>query len=1377
MSQEVTSASPEPKEPQPNDEALGIAGRSARFFIRSPLSPLFYVAMLLMGLLGLVLTPRQEDPQISVPMIDIMVQYPGASAQQVANLAMQPLERIMSEIPGVKHVYSASQRSQGMVTVEFDVGQPMGPSLVKVNDKLASNMDKIPPGVLPPLVKSKGIDDVPIVTLTLWSKDLDRDGEPDVDDGQLRLLAQDVLQAIKQVKNTGPGMVVGGRREQITIDVYPERLSGYRISLDQVAQTLKTANAEATAGGVEASGSRFAVTTGSFLTSVDDINRLVVGTFNDTPIYMHDVARVALGPEDASQLVSFYSGPAAANEEAAEGRPAVTIAVAKKELTNGVTVANAIIERVEELKGTRIPNNVEVSVTRNYGQTADQKVSELIWKLIKATFFVFVLVLLAFRALRPAMVVMLVIPVVLFMTVFVAWIWGITIDRVSLFALIFSIGILVDDAIVVIENIYRRWLQEGRTDDETAVDAVREVGNPTILATFTVIAALLPMGFVSGMMGPYMAPIPKLGSVAMFISLFAAFVFTPYLAISRWLRPSMAYLEAAERREHRDAEHLERFFRGILTPLIESPSKRRIFRLVLWGSFLFACSFFYFNWVAVKMMPLDNKPEFSVVVDMPEGTALPVTANLAHRMAERLREIPEVTAIQLYAGTARPFDFNGMVRHYYLRSDPWQAELQVQLTDKHARKRTSHQIAVDARDALEKIWKGTDAAVAVVEMPPGPPVLQSVVAEIHGPTPELRRQFARDTTAYFRKAESARDVDNYMRSPYDFWRFDVDTEKAVRRGISVDAVNRNLAMALGGAAVGDIKQPQGQQSGHEPVQIVVQVPLGERSQVQRLGDLPIQSSQGFTVPLRELGEFRKAPEDDTIFNKDLRGVEFVVADVGGRLAAPVYAMFQVQDLMAADNYTAPDGTKPAAGGAFGDAFYWFSPPPDDSRLSWEWGGEWTVTFETFRDMGAAFMVALVLIYILVVWEFGNFRIPLVIMAPIPLTLLGIIPAHFIMSKLGLGGEFTATSMIGWIALAGIIVRNSILLVDFSIHEIQRGIPVAEAVIRSCKIRTRPILITALALVAGSSVIITDPIFQGMAISLLAGTVVSTVLTLIVIPLGCVAASRDLCEVAAATATNLPASGLPCQIEAAQAAAAKPLRESGGFSGALAKLGSILTLVFYAVRGIGLLLWDMVKGYARPKAPPKSGSTAAARAASAPARTAGVLSRALAKLAQILTLIFFGLRGILILLLDMAKSALRPKPPPRPRPRPSSPDGSGTPGAGPGTPPAGTAPATPSAPPAPAAASVSRARLAAAETPAPAATGKAQAAGAASAKRAGRKVANGSGTGKGAVTRTTDATAKRAALENAKPTLPSVQKKAPRRGIRLKIDDDSGDSDS
>jgi multidrug efflux pump subunit AcrB len=740
------------------------------------------------------------------------------------------------------------------------------------------------------------------------------------------------------------------------------------------------------------------------------------------------VALVSQGPEDATQLVAYYTGSAATEGLKADGVPGVTIAVAKKELTNGVSVANAIIAKVEELRGSRIPHNIEVSVTRNYGESADDKVSELIFKLFIATGWVFLLVWAAFRALRPAIVVMLVIPVVLLMTIFVAWIWGYTIDRVSLFALIFSIGILVDDAIVVVENIYRRWLEEGHTGDDIAVEAVAEVGNPTILATFTVIAALLPMGFVSGMMGPYMQPIPALGSAAMFISLFAAFVFTPYLAISKWLRPSMHYLEAAEKREHKEAEKLEKLFRKLLVPLIESKSKRTLFKLVLWGTFAFTLSFFYFKWVAVKMLPLDNKPEYSVVIDMPEGTALPVTANLAHRMAEKLRATqPEITAIQLYAGTARPFDFNGMVRHYYLRSDPWQGELQIQLLHKKQRKRSSHQMAVEAREVLAKLVAGTGAKIAVVEMPPGPPVLQSVVAEIHGPSPEVRRQFARDMTDVFSKAQSLVDVDNLLRESYDYWRFDVDTEKAVRAGISVDVINRNLAMALGGAPMGDVKE----QAGHEPMKIVMQVPLSARSDIERLGDLPVQSAAGMTLPLRELGRFQRVPEEDIIYRKDLRAIEYVTADVGGRLAAPIYGMFQIQDVLDETGYQAPDGVVPQG--------YWTDAPPSDRVSSWEWTGEWTVTYETFRDMGAAFAVALVLIYILVVWEFGNFRIPLVIMAPIPLTLLGIIPAHFIMFSLNMGGEFTATSMIGWIALAGIIVRNSILLVDFSIHEVQKGV--------------------------------------------------------------------------------------------------------------------------------------------------------------------------------------------------------------------------------------------------------------------------------------------------------------------------------------------------
>ncbi|MES9858555.1 MAG: efflux RND transporter permease subunit [Sedimenticola sp.] len=1166
MSQEDLNNSNQKIANPESEQHLGLAGKTARFFINSPLSPLFFISMMLMGLLGLMMTPRQEDPQISVPMIDIFVQYAGASADQVANLAIGPLERIMSEIDGVKHVYSASQRGMGMVTIEFDVGEQMGPSLVKVNDKIDSNMDKIPPGVSPPLVKAKGIDDVAVVNITLWSKDLDKDGAPDVDDGQLRMLAHDVLQSIKEIPDTSSGSVVGGRAEQVTVEVFPERLSGYGVTLDQVASTIRTANSERQAGGIESGGTHFSVMTGSFLKSADDISRLVVGTHNNVPVYVHDVALVTQGPEDAKQLVAYYTGPASDTEQHATGVPAVTIAVAKKPGVNGVTVANNVIKRVNDLKGSRIPANVEVSITRDYGKTADDKVNELIFKLFVATGFVFLLVLAAFRALRPAVVVVMVIPVVLLMTIFYAWIGGYTIDRVSLFALIFSIGILVDDAIVVVENIYRRWLEEGKTDAETAIDAVREVGNPTILATFTVIAALMPMGFVSGMMGPYMAPIPALGSAAMLISLFAAFVFTPWLAISRMLRPTMSYLKTAEQREHKEAEWLEGLYRRLLMPLIESHRKRIIFRVVLWGSFFLACSMFYTNMVVVKMLPLDNKPEFSVVLDMPEGTALPVTANMAHKIAANIRKLPEVVALQVYAGTARPYDFNGMVRHYYLRQDPWQAEIQVQLLDKTERKRKSHEIAVQVRQELRALIKESGAKAAVVEMPPGPPVLQSVVAEVHGPTAEIRRQVARDLTGIFSQTQSLVDVDNLMRDDYEYWRFYVDTEKSVRRGVSVDSINRNLSMALGGMVLGDVKQ----RAGHEPVNIIIQVPLAERSQITRLGDLPVQASSGVSLPLRELGKFERVAEEDIIFHKDLRGVEFVTADVGGELAAPVYGMFQVQDLLTAQDYTTPDGVKLHEGGMVDDGFHWFSPPLDDTKTSLEWTGEWTVTFETFRDMGGAFMVALVLIYILVVWEFGNFRIPALIMAPIPLTLLGIIPMHAVM-----GAEFTATSMIGWIALAGIIVRNSILLVDFAVHEIQRGIPVTEAVISSCKTRTRPIVITAFALVCGSGVILTDPIFQGMAISLASGVLVSTILTLVVIPLGCIKASKALCEVAAdgydTGSTPLPEMDEPVAPSTPSMPKTPILLTLWG------KLVTVLLMTFYAVRGIYLLLSQLLGG--------------------------------------------------------------------------------------------------------------------------------------------------------------------------------------------------------
>jgi multidrug efflux pump subunit AcrB len=1069
---------------KPDEKKLGLAGRVAANFIHSPLSPLLFFAMLAMGLMGLLLTPRQEDPQISVPMIDIFIAYPGVDASQVMSLAVEPFERILSEIPRLKHVYSAAERGQAVITLQFAVGEDINDSLIKVHDKIQSHLDLMPPGVMPPLVKPKGIDDVPVINLTLWSED--------VDDAALRHLGLELLQRLKQIPNTGHSFLVGGRREIVHVDIEPARLARFNLSPVQLAQQLQAANNTLATGHSEAANLRFALYAGDFLRTLDDVQNLVVASQQGRPVYLRDVARVYLAPEDYQNMVQYYGGPQYKyyhpGEKIPEGAPAVTLAIAKKIRSNGVAVANAILAEVEQLKGVLIPENVHVAVTRDYGYTANEKVNDLIKKLFIATGAVTILVLLALGW-QPAVVVTAVIPVVLLMTLFSAMLIGMTVDRVSLFALIFSIGILVDDAIVVVENIYRRWLLAGRMDTHIAIDAVREVGNPTILATFTVVAALLPMGFVTGMMGPYMAPIPVLGSVAMIFSLFAAFAFTPWLAMR--IRPSMKALHKAAEGEHKTEAFLEKFFRFLIVPLVKIPLLGWLFLLSLFVAFFASVYLFASTDVTVKMMPYDNKPEFSVVIDLPEGVALTETATVARKIVNILQDIPEIIALQTYVGTARPFDFNGMVRHYYLRAGSHQGEVQVQLLDKKKRKRTSHELAVLAREKIAPLLKDYPGLVlTVVEMPPGPPVLQTVVAEIYGPNSETISQVAKDMEAIFRAVDSLTDVNTFLTADHSVLRFKVDSERAQRLGVSPEHIVRNLHIALAESAVTDLKRG----NFLEPTDIIIKVPLALRSQLPELLELPIMSQSGKVVPLQELGEFILEPQDKTIFHKDLREVQYVMADVTGRLGAPIYPMLEVEKRL--KDYVTPDGV--TLSGNF------MGPPANTTKSGFEWAGEWTVTYETFRDMGIAFGVALIAIYILVVWQFGNFIIPLVIMAPIPLTLLGIVPGHWL-----LGAEFTATSMIGFIALAGIIVRNSILLVDFSIMEVARGVSVLDAVVNACKSRARPILITALALVAGSSVILTDPIFQGMAVSLLFGVLISTFLTLLVIPLGCVSAGKFL----------------------------------------------------------------------------------------------------------------------------------------------------------------------------------------------------------------------------------------------------------------------------
>ena len=1070
---------------------LGIAGKLTKAFITSPLSIIIFFAMLGAGIIGLIATPRQEDPQISVPMIDLFVEYPGASSDQVANIVVKPLERLMSQILGVKHVYSVSDKSQGIITVEFDVGQKMNDSIIKVRDKMLANLDFMPPGARKPLIKPKEIDDVPIVTLTLWSKSLD--------DGQLRSLALELLQQLEKVKDTNNGFVVGGRKEIFHVDIYPGRLAGYDVSIQQISNTIGSANVRGRTGSIELNGYNMEVYSGDFFNKVEDIENLVVTVVNGKPVYVRDVADVYYAPEDTHQMVNYYTGRAYDGMEKATGEQAVTVAVAKKYGTNGVKVANDILEKVEELKGRLIPDNVEVSVTRNYGKTAKDKVNALIIKLFIATGAVTVLVWFALGT-RPAIVVTLVIPVVLLMTIFSAWIFGMTIDRVSLFALIFSIGILVDDAIVVTENIYRRWLIDNKITIKTAIDAVREVGNPTILATFTVVAALVPMAAVRGMMGPYMAPIPILGSVAMMFSLFAAFVFTPYFIMK--IVPPLNVLHKMHEKEEKEAKKLHAFFHGTISKLYDVKMYGWGFLIGLVIAFFASMSMFYTTSVAVKMLPLDNKSEFGVVVDMPDGTALANTGSVLHQMAQVLRNIPEVVAIQSYTGTAKPFDFNGLVRHYYLRQNSSEGELQIQLAGKDDRDRSSHEIALEARELLKQIAADAGANYAVVEMPPGPPVLRPVVAEVYGPDKTTRRQLANDLTELFKESGTMTDIDNLMRDEYPVIDFEVNTEKASRFGVSVQTIKETLAMAMSSYNIGTIRL----KNALEPSRICIQVPLFKRSQLSYLTQLPVPSQYGGMIPVSELGSFVYKKQDDLIFHKDLADVEYVLGEPIGRLSAPIYAMFAVDDLLL--RYQTIDGEQLQG--------EYLGPPKNQNVPGFEWGGEWTVTYETFRDMGMAFGVALVVIYMLVVWQFGNFIVPAVIMAPIPLTLLGIVPGHWL-----LGAEFTATSMIGWIALAGIIVRNSILLVDFTVQEYAKGVPFFDAVVNSCSSRTRPILITAFALVGGSSVILADPIFQGMAISLLFGVLISTVLTLIVIPLGTLSAGEASCRNIAVNMGILP----------------------------------------------------------------------------------------------------------------------------------------------------------------------------------------------------------------------------------------------------------------
>ncbi len=1068
----MTSGSSSPANPggycAPPPSHNGISGRIAAYFIKSPLTPLLLVAFFLIGLLGTAITPREEDPQISVPMVDILVAYPGAGATEVTNLISEPLERLMSELSGVKHVYSASQDGMSMVTVRFNVGEEMEPSLVKLYDKLQSHMDLIPKGVMPPLVKPRSIDDVPVVTVTLSSKVVDL--------VQLRKLGLDLQQRFKSLPGTGQSFVTGGSFEQLRVEVEPSQLAIHGLTMSQIAQALTAANQRLPGGDIVDGNAWFDVYTGDFLKSEAEVGELVIATEQGRPVYLRDVAKIHHGESEKKTIVT---DTIRREDGSFTTNPAVTVAVAKKRGTNGVTVAEDILAELDVARSNLIPSDVDVTVSRDYGATAKDKVTHLIMKLFIVSALVTVLALVA-MGIRPALIVLITIPVVLLMSLAVAYIFNFTINRVSMFALVFAIGILVDDAIVVVENVYRRWLESGRTDDVMTAEAVDEVGNPTILATFTVVAALLPMGFVSGMMGPYMLPIPVLSSAAMIFSLLAAFAFVPWIAAK--LKPSMSSLEKAAEREHRQSHHIARAYDGVVGPIMRSRLLGRITLLAIILAMLAAVALFPLKAVAFKMLPYDNKSELQIVLDMPEGSDLFATANLMNRFGEELQKIPEVIAFQTYSGSSSPFNFNGLVRHYFMRQQPWKGDIAVQLLDKAERHRTSHDVAMQIRSIVAPMAEASGARVVVAEAPPGPPVLAPVVAEIYGPTPDTRRQLASDMLAMMKKTPDLVDINTFMERPHNRIAFKADRQRASMYGVALADINREVLMATGGFEAGPLKSER----NLEQAVIILQAPLATRVNLGNLLELPVRAANGTSVPLGELGRFEVEEVGKPIYHKDLRAVEYVTADVIGKMGAPLYGMLGVEGALA--EYTAPDGQK--VSGNF------FSRPGDTSVSGFKWDGEWEVTYVTFRDMGLAFMAALVLIYILVVAEFRSFLLPLIVMAPIPLTLIGIVPGHWL-----LGADFTATSMIGFIALAGIIVRNSILLVEFARAKVGEGMAVKDAITLAAQVRLRPILITALALVIGSMVLLSDPIFQGMAVSLLFGSRFAPSLPLVAFPRG------------------------------------------------------------------------------------------------------------------------------------------------------------------------------------------------------------------------------------------------------------------------------------
>jgi multidrug efflux pump subunit AcrB len=1061
---------------------FGLAGKIAHAFIDSKLTPLVIAAALLLGAFAIWQTPREEEPQIVVPMLDVMVAMPGAKPQEVEERVSVPMEKILRRVPGVEYLYSTSQPGASLLIVRFKVGTKEEDAIVKTYNQLYSHFDQIPAGVSQPIIKVRSIDDVPILALTLWG--------PNYDSYRLRQIAAELEQTVKQVDDVSETHIIGGQPREVRVVLDTERLAAYGVPAPQVVSSLQGANTRADAGSFANGDTEFKLQAGRFLTTAADLQQVVVAVKDGRPVYLRDVAaKIEDGPAEPSDYVLF--GNAAGSEKTAptsakNGRiwgtgtdyPAVTLTVAKRKGTNATIIAEKVLERIGELRGNLLPTDLNITTTRNYGETAKDKSNELLEHLLLATLSVTLLIALALGW-RESGVVLLAVPVTLALTLAIFYLYGYTLNRVTLFALIFSIGILVDDAIVVVENIVRHFRlteNRGRPLTEVAVEAVDEVGNPTILATFAVIGAILPMAFVRGLMGPYMRPIPVGASSAMLFSLIVAFVVSPWAAL-RLLR----HYANGDAKHHAEGEDwTTRLYRRIMNPLIAKASHRFAFLGGVVVLLLAAAMFVPLKWVKVKMLPFDNKSEFQVIVNLPDGTTLERTTEVAQKLGRYLSAQPEVANYQVYAGTSGPYNFNGLVRHYFLRHGSNQADIQVNLLPKDNRSTQSHAIARRLRPELDKIAQPYGARIEVSEVPPGPPVLQTLVAEVYGPDLKGQLQVAQQIKGIFQKTPGVVDVDWYVEDPQPKYDLKVDLEKAALHGISADAVTRTLQIGVSGADAGLLHSP----SSSEDVPINVRFSRADRSSIANLERVKLPTATGQQVSLGELTDLQKTVIDPSIYRKNMERVVYVTGDVAGGEESPVYAIMNMnRDL---DKLRLPAGYKLQRYNAV--------QPPSTQRYSMKWDGEWQITIEVFRDLGLAFAAVLILIYILVVGWFRSFVTPLVIMAPIPLTLVGILPAHAM-----LGAFFTATSMIGFIAGAGIIVRNSIILVDFIELRRSQGMPLEEAVVDAGAVRFRPMLLTAAAVVVGASVILFDPIFQGLAVSLMAGEVASTLLSRMAVP--------------------------------------------------------------------------------------------------------------------------------------------------------------------------------------------------------------------------------------------------------------------------------------